>query len=365
MQPKYIANSVPLKSIYRFNDGRSKEITRGRWPTVLFNHSGWPLIRGDHIKPNPHSYKYVRSQGEGTYIRVYGSYTDISEICGPEAGSLPPYTAPWAYNEALGKLVDAMRGGLDVSVDAFQSKQTAKQFDAIDKFTQFAKGLKGRSRGNVRLLASLWLELQYGWKPLIGSVYDAYDESFRHILNKTSTYKGRYTSRSNDLVKCTDASSMCQVASQRKGRHSVQIEVTIDHSKEIDIGRWTSLNPMSIGWELLPYSFVVDWFIDVGSYLRNAETALLYSRAFRSGFVSTLLHSKYTGATWAAPYGPITWSGEAEYCQFSRTLLTGFPTPTRPIVRADLNATRLLNAAGLLAQYIEAPKGPRHSRGRF
>jgi hypothetical protein len=121
---------------------------------------------------------------------------------------------------------------------------------------------------------------------------------------------------------------------------------------------------VSLGWELIPYSFVVDWFIDVGSYLRNLETALLFGTIFKSGFVSELyavdlvddylpsflINTKQTDtATW--------WlltkaTSRRRYREFYRTKLTSYPFPRKPTFKVDLGSQRLLSAASLLRQIL-------------
>lgn len=46
-------------------------------------------------------------------------------------------------------------------------------------------------------------------------------------------------------------------------------------------------NPLSVAWELIPFSFVVDWFLPIGKYLDALDVPLLYT------FTDKILVNKY------------------------------------------------------------------------
>ena len=133
-----------------------------------------------------------------------------------------------------------------------------------------------------------------------------------------------------------------------------------------DPGRWTSLNPISTGYEAIPYSFVLDWLIDVGSYLRDVETALLYGNRFIGGYVTHLTACdagaeisflRRTSGGWTY-FGQGPSSGR--YRRMSRSLLANYPLPRLPTFKADLGTSRLWSAAALLTQFLgKSPKPTR------
>jgi hypothetical protein len=117
------------------------------------------------------------------------------------------------------------------------------------------------------------------------------------------------------------------------------------------------LNPASIAWELLPYSFVADWFVDIGSFLRSVETAVIYANRFRSGYYSVLLVKNITGLISRSENSgsgslAINAVGFANEIQFRRVVYSGFPLPTVPRFKANLGSRRLLSAAALLTQKL-------------
>jgi hypothetical protein len=53
------------------------------------------------------------------------------------------------------------------------------------------------------------------------------------------------------------------------------------------LGRFVSSGPASYVWERIPYSFVVDWFVDLSSVIGALDEALTgSSRKFTDGWIS-------------------------------------------------------------------------------
>lgn len=339
--------------------------------TSLSTCSGWALARGDHKSPNAHSYSRMLAYGSGRvagindswYYRVLAAYPQ-----GIEGGF-----SPQLYNSCIEKINGKVRGDLDLSVDAFQAKQTARQFKAGDVVTEFYKDISSwdsrhKTSNNVaralakaipiaKLAGALRLSWVYGWKPLVEDFYGVLDESLTTYINHYQTFNA--VTRSSHSYKCAGfvnegSPNLAPYSVLR--REDCRVSVTLDTSQLPGLGRWTSLNPASIAWELLPFSFVIDWFIDVGSTLRSIETALIYNRAFKTGFVSRIIVDKGTS------YGSInqnrsigmTCSGHFAftYVRFDRSVLKSFPMMGLPQVHPGLSNPRLLNAGALLTQFL-------------
>jgi hypothetical protein len=132
-------------------------------------------------------------------------------------------------------------------------------------------------------------------------------------------------------------------------------------SEDFDASRWSSLNPISIAWEVMPYSFVIDWFVNIGGTLRNLETALLERRSkFVNGYWT---HLDVVDARYVTPFtrysagGGDNWEVDPrtrnwKRIRFERNLLSSYPFPMVPSFRAELGTERLLSAASLLANFL-------------
>lgn len=369
---------------------------------VAWNH-GWygkmvnsGVVKGDHKKPNAFwyykqdivhydgaAYEYQGNYGSGPnpLVASYG-YLDTSMHQGGRKGvgsplqNLPSvHFDKWrdlttCYNKALGKLNDKVRGGLDISVALAESHQTSKMLKSITKAERFIRGI------GPRRWAKEWLEYSYGWKPLIGDVYDAANELIA-VNNIHTTFKAKAHSLSypresvssvgpvdvTNLSNYTDRAVTAQVKAEVFMGCTLQVKLSLPSIVQ-QKARWSSLNPISIAWELMPYSFVVDWFLDVGSYLRDQETAFLYNTGFESGFRSDIYRADIEETVSFYDNTPnyftrirsITATKKQQRISFQRNILDAYPCPNLPRVNTDLSSGRLITAAALLMQFIPVPK---------
>lgn len=279
----------------------------------------------------------------------------------------PPFYPDWnralVYNLALEKLNSKVRGGLDLSIALAEAGTTVRMIKSVKKFTDFARG---RGLGSTKDLANGWLQYTYGWKPLMSDIFAVANESVNIVLGTIQRVHARVRlpltvdakKRRSQIANLTAATAVTTNV-RGDGGQSCTIVLELD-VPSFDLARWTSLNPVSIGWELIPYSFVVDWFYDVGSYLRGLETALLYSTRFRSGYVSELY--AYDGEEWvkeplAQDFGSYYYSLDVKASvrrrEFVRAVLSSYPFPRKPTFEVDLNWKRLVSAGSLLRQLFK------------
>lgn len=321
------------------------------------------VVLGDHVHPNNWSYSVsrVRSYSGLQVVTQSGvRYTNAGVLCALTAYG-PPTISPHIYNDLLDRLNEKVRGGIDLSVDAFQAQQTKRMFSASSRVEDYARLARQRGRGVAKLVGSAWLELQYGWRPLLGTIHDAGEKLMNHTV-KRLTFKARVKEHLGPAspvtqvfggpaypknVKCYfdgDRIDMMEMAIRLKGSSGVLQS----------LAGWSSLNPLSIAWELVPYSFVVDWFYDVGGYMRNLETGLLFGSSFDGGYVSTLRVSNMTSkGSWTGSDGYGQGEASGSYRIFNRSALSSYPLPRYPSFRCDLGSGRLLNAAALLTQRLK------------
>jgi len=266
------------------------------------------------------------------------------------------------YNKALDRLNDQSRGSLDLSVDIAEGHQTLKMFRVTDQVLDLTRTFT-RKWGALKAPASAWLQYTYGIKPLCSTIHGLAEESLRYNLNRSKLVKGRATEEVEiDRVHiiCPDQTIDIKATGALKASCTIGVDML---TQDFDISRFTSLNPISIAWELMPYSFVVDWFLNVGGYLRQLETAMLYASRFRSGY-RTKLAAGRIGLEQVDTTPAGSWEksrfdrihGSLEITHITRTPLSSYPAPTFPSLKAQLGSSRLLSAASLLANML----GRRH-----
>lgn len=111
------------------------------------------------------------------------------------------------------------------------------------------------------------------------------------------------------------------------------------------------INPASIAWDLVPYSFVFDWLLPIGDILRGYESEL--GLQFISGYISQRTTANVT--TTVTPYdtGSFRGSGTSttdETFRFTRTGLTSFPMPSMYIKKNWASTWHGAEALALLSQ---------------
>jgi len=114
-------------------------------------------------------------------------------------------------------------------------------------------------------MAATLLAYRYGWEPLIKDVYEA----AKYLEQQTQTRQMRIRIRGpvqsswlNDPVAGASYSYVT--------RKTVKCELRVVYTEMLTKARSLGLtNPATIAWELIPYSFVIDWFIPIGQYIEE------------------------------------------------------------------------------------------------
>lgn len=127
-------------------------------------------------------------------------------------------------------------------------------------------------------IAGTWLEMQYAWKPLLSDVGEAVNAYYAHAKpNKIRATTFRASKRQNlGLSPCMpigggSITKPIPLISDLSGRppestaiRGLKLSVTEPTPLVTELGL---LDVSSVAWELVPYSFVVDWFIPIGNFL--------------------------------------------------------------------------------------------------
>lgn len=338
--------------------------------TADFSLSAGPLIHGDFRSPNNWSYTWIRNLG-GVGDTLYTSGTYFQKSTGAWQTTVidmvePKVSLSVVDRLALDRLTRKVRGELDLSTGIAEMGQTRKMISlsrvsvaAMAGMARFASRKRNAAYSLLafgKAMGNKWLEYQYGWRPLLSDLYGAANESLRYSMNRLKRVNagGSIPFGPQRMSGSSVLGPFIRRPTNFTGLYAVRYSIDILNSNELDIARWTSLNPVSIAWELMPYSFVVDWFYDVGGYLRNAETAIAYASRFQGGYKSSL--SVYIrDISISQRNGPSQANVENNarvVCQFARGYLTSYPFPRPPVVQVDLGSAQLLSAAALLGQLV-------------
>jgi hypothetical protein len=135
-------------------------------------------------------------------------------------------------------------------------------------------GLRGETFG--KRLANFYLVNRYGILPLLSDL-----EGATKVLQKV--FDPRYTARGNASAQ-GQSSSIYQISAGYYGTWDVLVTTTRTFSARYGIlyesdpytrtlARLGLTRPLSSAWQLMPWSFVGDWFLEVGKYLDAIQPA--------------------------------------------------------------------------------------------
>lgn len=221
----------------------------------------------------------------------------------------------------------------------------------------YSAGSKSSSRTNVAsALSREWLALQYGWKPLVSDVYN----SAERLAQISDVRRMRITSSRTVQGFKSDIRIWNQIPARRvaQSRYTTRYIYVFSHSSEIlkDLSGLGVTNPAAIAWELLPWSFVIDWFIPIGNYIDvwDATLGLTFEKGsktvfskYRAQFVAN--GGKRVSNTFYQTHG----GGSIEKVLCERTKLNSFPLPRLPDLTPHITQNRGVSTLALLRQRLK------------
>lgn len=367
-----------------------------------------PMVKGDFRTPNSWSYfKHNVEYIHGTYRRsnTVGSRTYVGTIL--EASGAVTYDSSrhrtLAYNAALDRLLNKLSSSLNLAVSAAEGKQTVKMLNLVQVYTGIVADMKRswkreladkmrkfKSRRSLKRAMRNWqrgvklrhprhywprpidkglvqsassaaangyLMFTYGLSPLISDIRGIAENLVgwsREIEVAGGTGISSFNAKQRSVVALEGRNHVGTC--RRTGFIACKLKVRARTRFDSDLSKWSSMNPLLIGYELLPFSFVFDWVVDLGGYMANLEKSIVFGADFRDGYASFLEVNRcrmdYRTRVTNNGVFRLEAVGFDEQISFDRTLLLSFPKPAFPRFEPDLGSRRLLSAASLLRQLI-------------
>jgi len=200
--------------------------------------------------------------------------------------------------------------------------------------------------------SAMWLEYQYGWLPLMGDIYDAHQllqKGFREkaqIASSIRVLQDEYHLRrdySNFLGFDEVTSNATYVA---------KVFYKVDDTQLSRLGQMGLVNPASVAWELVPFSFVVDWFLPVGQYIEAMSAT--NGVTFIDGYYGVRCEGTYSSCQPNNPPADQTNVSDTRLQTnaifgYTREKMTGFPSPAL-FLKSPFSTGHALNALALIQQ---------------
>jgi hypothetical protein len=185
-------------------------------------------------------------------------------------------------------IFEAMADAKTKGVGTFEVLQLNKTYqticDCIFKSKRFLLRKTDDLDNTVLLqrISDRWLEYRYALNPLI----NAADQSIRSLID--SKMRGRVVVRGKANRVHTSLSDVVSVPGwmhTQKWRDSVEISSKAIAYYESKASKGFAFNPAAAIWDKVPWSFVVNWFVDVESALFNLSPT--WGLTFVSGSVGS------------------------------------------------------------------------------
>lgn len=228
--------------------------------------------------------------------------------------------------------------------------QTRKAMDELGISSR-----RGQPRGGN--VPNKWLELQYGWNPLLSDVYGACDGLANRNRDDWRVTAKATASATRVYTKGVDKTSPYgrSVVTTVKRSAFARLDVVPSNEVLISLSSLGVLNPLTLAWELLPYSFVVDWFLPVGNWLDSLDASIGYSCR---GYSNSFLVRSEAKVIPAGPYryGSNNWLSEQSWTggvkritYLDRQVSTSIPFPSFPRFKDPRSLGHMANGLALLA----------------
>lgn len=269
-----------------------------------------------------------------------------------------------ALSKAQSKLKDKLGDSAELGVTLVEWKRTAALVNQnalrllylatlvgqlnkrrLKRLFRQPKKLRKRARRVPRDVAGLWLEYSFAWAPLVNDIYTGLG-----ILSQdppSPRIRARGTTLWTQRFRGNIPTREFWVVDRRVGVQLV-CDVKIANPNLFLLQKAGLLNPVAIVWELVPWSFVVDWFTNLGQVMTQFSdfAGLDITNSSTTTFGDT--RSSYT---WIEPNGTLLDAFSGQRIQVQREI--GLQTPTllvRPFT--GFSITRGANALSLAIQQL-------------
>jgi hypothetical protein len=194
----------------------------------------------------------------------------------------------------------------DILIDVAEFSKTLRMLrDPIQLSSAFLKKIQLGKRGiktldvndAVAYANGLWLQYRYGIRPLVSTVNGVVKALLRTYAPKRQTYRGK----DNSLKSVSQSTGTCSVGTV------VPFDYAVTQTDEVSIRTGLLLEDdvvftqalgidasgmLALPWELVPFSFVADWFVNVGDFL--GALAPFLTRTPLSSWTTTKRTQSYT-----------------------------------------------------------------------
>lgn len=305
-------------------------------------------------------------RSDGAFRAYKGAYPwESLYYAPPHIGGRAAYGPAWNYNNDARAQVECMLKLRDSKVDLGAALGESRETLAFiaKNLHRLLSAYRAARRGNLRETAKQlglkfrkskgspfdgWMEYNYGWVPLMGDIVGATEQ-----LQSGFRDRGQFVTARRTVSDEVGPPDKWTVGSSTRKQRCVII-ARVDSAKLLAISQIGLINPLAVAWELMPFSFVVDWAIPIGNVL-NAATANL-GLEFVTGARSVKVESSFSrqgtylgGQFETGPGSGGRAVGTTRFNSYERVAMGGFPLPM-PYYKNPFSMSHITSALALLRQ---------------
>lgn len=193
----------------------------------------------------------------------------------------------------------------------------------------------------AKSVSSAYLAVLYGILPILSDIQSAMqllEQGVSALEKKPLTVTAEV---SEPVPPPRVNTTVIDMGSSFVGEWGVKGEVNcfVDSPLQTTLDGMGLLDPMSIAWNLLPLSFVIDWFLPVGAFVSglSGHWGLRFSHGYRTSYVKWTADFRFARGKVFVSGNPAHITGRLK--GFERWTYIGFPIPV-PYVKGMDNLTK-------------------------
>lgn len=292
----------------------------------------------------------------GSYEReVYTGY-DVGQLV-----DMSPFTS---LNPSWTSIENKVRSKLRSDYANFaqalaEYRQTADLFSSATRdFVRISRGLLRRDPSVLlprskwsKATSGQWLKYQYGVLPLMSDVHGAVNTLYARTqlpiyqTGRVSSSEYESKQKTMDVRLFNRLAGTALLRSESKCESRIKYRVMFSNEPASTLSRLGLSNPAVLAWELIPFSFVVDWFFNIGDCLQSLDTCnqITSLEVIRARKTISIVSAAPKSGSWSG-------SGNRNEIVYNRQAPAGLSLIVRPEYSPSPSWTKLSIAMALLVQ---------------
>jgi hypothetical protein len=316
-------------------------------PTAL------PYDRGNIVirEPQPDFNWYPQVVGAARTIALKRLYNRIDDAVGRFQAGV-----------ALGEMRETKRLlGSRAALLGESVSDSLKRLSKEARYLRYVRRLPG-ARIAARV-SDLWLEYSFGWRPLIGDVNSLHNSFVKQFdTSRIRVSSSATESKSTPTVRQTSGYDYTETITERTVQYlSTHRFVYGLRQPSSALTKWgtSPMDGLSVAWELIPWSFLIDYFVDIGTFIRSFQYSnlqVIYGSEATTNKSIQIVTVRTRAVNGAALLSSIPGTGEFERWSYSRMPSYTVPVsiPSFQLLEGLTVGDRILNVAALIGSRVKS-----------